>query len=407
MTVAGAAPVLPLSVGRGEPPDGRGQDLPSTPAAIVEKIAPTQRAHRACPLEAGTFAPQRYRSAPSQRHETWIVADMDPSSPSARALIGISGWRYPPWRGKFYPPGLAHRRELEFASKAVRSIELNGSFYSLQRPSSYEGWYRETPDDFVFAVKGGRFITHNKKLRDCGPPLANFFASGVLALEEKLGPILWQLPPQLAFDAERLAAFFDLLPRTTGEAATLASKHDDRLRRPPHLDVRVDRPLRHALEVRHPSFVDPRFIALLRSHRIALCVADAAGKWPYLEDVTADFVYVRLHGHEELYVSGYRGAELDRWAARVAAWRDGGAPADAVLAGPKPRARAEPRDVFVYFDNDVKVRAPYDAMNLAARLGQGPRVPFPRRAQGVTEVDRWATPPARALRPKRIPSSSG
>ncbi|HVH47938.1 MAG TPA: DUF72 domain-containing protein, partial [Labilithrix sp.] len=166
---------------------------------------------------------------------------------SADVRVGISGWRYPPWRNVFYPKGLPQHRELEFASRAVRSVEINGSFYSLQRPSSYRRWYAETPDDFVFAVKGGRFITHNKKLRDCETPLANFFASGMLALEEKLGPILWQLPPQLRFDAARLEEFFALLPRTTAEAAALARRHDGRLRHGDHVHVRVDRPLRHTL----------------------------------------------------------------------------------------------------------------------------------------------------------------
>ncbi len=169
----------------------------------------------------------------------------------------------------------------------------------------------------MFAVKGGRFMTHNKKLRDCGQPLANFFASGVLALEEKLGPILWQLPPQLPFDAERLAAFFAILPRTTSAAAVLARSHDARIKHGAHLDVQAGRPLRYALEVRHPSYDDPAFMKLLRKHDIAFCVADTAGKYLYREDVTSDFVYVRLHGDKRLYVSGYGPAALDRWAERI------------------------------------------------------------------------------------------
>jgi uncharacterized protein YecE (DUF72 family) len=284
--------------------------------------------------------------------------------------IGISGWRYPPWRGVFYPAGLPQAQELRYASRRLDSVEINGSFYSLQRPSSYRRWYAETPDDFVLAVKGGRFITHNKKLRDCETPLANFFASGVLALEEKLGPILWQLPPQLRFDVARLEEFFALLPRTTAEAAALARRHDGRLRHGDHVHVRVDRPLRHALEVRHPSFDDPAFLRLLERAGIALCVADSAGRWPYLEAVTADFVYVRLHGNKRLYVGGYDAAALDAWAARIAAWR------------------AARRDVYVYFDNDVKVRAPFDALNLAARLGKGERVRFPLAARRAVEAAR-------------------
>ena len=266
--------------------------------------------------------------------------------------VGISGWRYAPWRGVFYPTGLAQRRELEYASRRLRSIEINGSFYSLQRPSCYQQWYAETPADFVFAVKGGRFISHNKKLKDCEQPLANFFASGVLALEEKLGPVLWQLPPQLGYDADRLARFFDILPRTTKDAARLASRHDERIKHGAYLEPRVDAPIRYALEVRHETFHDPALPKLLEKHDIALCVADTAGKWPFLETVTSDLVYVRLHGDKRLYVSGYGRAALDAWAARIARWRDGG------------------RDVFVYFDNDVKVRAPFDALNLMRKLRQ-------------------------------------
>lgn len=251
-------------------------------------------------------------------------------------------------------------------------MEINGSFYSLQRPSSYLAWRSETPDDFVFAVKGGRFITHDKKLRGCAQPLANFFASGVLALREKLGPVLWQLPRQLAFDPSRLEEFFALLPRTTRAAAQLGAQHDERLKHGAYLEVDRDRRIRHALEVRHETYDDPEFVRLLRKHDIALVVVDTAGTFPFFEDVTSDLVYARLHGGETLYVSGYRSASLDRWAARVAAWRDGGQVAGAVLAAPdaRPRARAR-RDVYVYFDNDANVRAPFDAMSLAARLDAG------------------------------------
>jgi uncharacterized protein YecE (DUF72 family) len=277
--------------------------------------------------------------------------------------VGTSGWVYPPWRGTFYPPGLPHRRELEYLSRRVNTIEINGSFYSLQRPSSYQSWAAATPEDFVFAVKGGRFITHMKKLRDVETPLANFFASGVLAL----GPLLWQLPPSLPFDADRLAAFFALLPRGTAEAATLAQRHDQRLEDRAWTSTDVDRPLRHALEVRHPSYRDPALVELLRAQGIALVVADTAGTWPYLEDVTADFVYVRLHGDSELYVSGYTDEALDTWAQRIRRWQAGESPrTEHTIAPPAP---VRPREVFVYFDNDVKVRAPADAISLARRLG--------------------------------------
>jgi uncharacterized protein YecE (DUF72 family) len=290
--------------------------------------------------------------------ETW------PESP---LHVGISGWRYAPWRGVFYPADLVQRRELEHASRQLNSIEINGSFYALQRPDSYRSWHDETPDGFVFSVKGPRFITHMKKLAGVEGALANFYASGVLALGEKLGPMLWQLPPNLGYDADRLAAFFAQLPRTTGEAAELAARHEDRMEGRALTATDVDRPLRHSLEVRHPSFETPEFVELLRAHDIGLVSADTAGKWPMLDDVTSDFVYVRLHGGEELYVSGYGDEALEQWADKVRTWRAGGTPADGhTLAPPAP---VRERDVFVYFDNDVKVRAPFDAKALAQKLG--------------------------------------
>lgn len=285
---------------------------------------------------------------------------------TTQALIGISGWRYAPWRGEFYPPGLPEREELSYAAARFPTIELNGSFYSLQRPEYYERWYDQVPPRFVFAVKGSRYITHMLRLRGVETALANFFASGVLALERKLGPLLWQLPPTQKLD-ERLEPFLQLLPRTAKEAAKLAGRHDKRVAGRTHLRVTEDRELRHALEVRHESFATPELIELLRAQRIALVVADTAGRWPFLEDVTSDFVYVRLHGDKKLYESGYTDAALDRWAQRIREWRDGRHPLNAKLVAPPPR-RAKRRDVYVYFDNDVKVHAPYDAMSLAARV---------------------------------------
>ena len=281
--------------------------------------------------------------------------------------IGISGWRYAGWRGKFYPTTLAQRRELEFASGIFNSIEINGSFYSLQRPSSYERWYAETPSGFVFSVKGGRFITHMKKLRDVATPLANFFASGVLALGEKLGPILWQLPPNFGFNPDRLRAFFDLLPRSTEDAARLARKHDDKLKGRAWTKCRVSQPIGHALEVRHPTFLVPEFFKLLGDHDIAFVIADTAGKWPYAENLTSDFVYIRLHGAEQLYVSGYDDGAIAWWANRIGHWRQGKQPDDATLVG-RSKGDGRKKDVFVYFDNDAKVHAPYDAIRLAEKL---------------------------------------
>ena len=246
-------------------------------------------------------------------------------------------------------------------------MEINGSFYLLQRPSSYQQWRAQTPAGFVFSVKGPRFITHMKKLAGVEAPLANFFASGVLALGDRLGPVLWQLPPTLGFDADRLAAFFALLPRTTHAAAQLATHHDQRLDGRAFTTTDADRPMRHALEVRHASFETAEFVQLLRDNDIALVCADTAGKWPLLDDVTSDFVYARLHGDQELYVSGYGDAALDRWAARVRTWQAGGTPTDGRTLGPQAPVRE--REVFVYFDNDVKVHAPFDAIALAQRLG--------------------------------------
>ena len=266
--------------------------------------------------------------------------------------IGISGWRYEPWRGVFYPEGLPQRRELEFCGRHFPTVEINGSFYSLQRPEYYEQWYEETPAGFVFAVKGSRYITHMLRLKNIEKPLANFFASGILSLRDKLGPFLWQFPPMFRFDAERLARFFRLLPRSTSAALALARRRDQRMIGRSRLAIDADRPLRHALEIRHPSFMTGEFVRLLREHDIGLVVADTAGKWPKMFHVTADFVYVRLHGDIKIYTSGYSDRALSSWARRIRNWhRDG-------------------RDVYVYFDNDVKVKAPFDALNLMKKLGQ-------------------------------------
>jgi uncharacterized protein YecE (DUF72 family) len=282
--------------------------------------------------------------------------------------IGISGWTYGGWRGVFYPPGLTQKRELEYASRQLNSVEINGTFYSLQRPASFQMWYEATPPRFEFAVKGSRFITHMKKLKDVDTALANFFASGILHLREKLGPILWQFPPQLAFNYEKFARFMEMLPRSTTEASKLARKHDGRVKGRAVLKADADRPIRHAFEVRHDSFLHERFVTLLRANRAALVFADTAGLWPYAEDLTSDFIYIRLHGASELYTSGYSDRELDHWAARIRLWSEGKQPKDAALITTSPPPRRAQRDVFVYFDNDRKVRAPFDAMRLAERV---------------------------------------
>jgi len=283
--------------------------------------------------------------------------------------IGISGWRYAPWRGDFYPKGLTQANELAFASRAVRAIEINGSFYALQAPGRYAEWYAATPKGFMFSVKGPRYITHTRRLKDIETPLANFYASGIFHLKEKLGPFLWQFPPNFRFDPERFEAFFNLLPRTTAQALALAKKADARLSKPGYLEIPRRGTLRHAVEIRHESFATPAFVELLRRHNVALVVADTAGKWPYAEDLTSDFVYIRLHGDAKLYESGYSDDALDRWQARIDTWSHGRQVKDPkTLSTARPRPRKS-RDVFCFFDNDVKVHAPYDARALLKRLG--------------------------------------
>jgi len=282
--------------------------------------------------------------------------------------IGIYGWSYGGWRGRFYPTGLRHSDELSYASRQIDTIEINGTHYSLQHPDSFARWYDETPEGFIFAVKGSRFITHLKQLRDVETPLANFFASGVLRLGEKLGPFLWQFSPRFKFDRERLEHFFTMLPRDTEAAVSVGERHDRRLTGRSWTRSGRKRELRHAIEIRHTSFLEPAFIALLRRYDLSLVVADSVA-WPYAEDITTDFVYLRLHGSEELYTSGYSNEALERWAARVKLWARGVSPNDARLIAPDltpPRHSA--RDVCVYFDNDAKVRAPFDARSLRARL---------------------------------------
>ena len=265
--------------------------------------------------------------------------------------IGISGWRYGPWRGVFYPKGLAQRRELEYAARHFPTLEINGSFYSLQRPAYYEEWYRAAPPGFVYAIKGSRYITHMLRLNNIEKPLANFYASGIFTLRDKIGPFLWQFPPMFRYNAEKLERFFARLPRDTEQALALARRRDKRMLGRARLAIDANRKLRHAIEIRHESFISDEFLALLKKHDIALVVADTAGKWPKLFDVTCDFVYVRLHGDIKIYTSGYTSRALDEWATRIRDWDARGA------------------DVYVYFDNDVKVRAPFDALNLMDKLG--------------------------------------
>jgi uncharacterized protein YecE (DUF72 family) len=286
-----------------------------------------------------------------------------------KVRIGISGWTYKPWRGVFYPEDLKQKRELEYASTTFNSIEINGTFYSLQRPTSFERWAAETPDDFVFSVKAPRFITHIKRLKDADAPVANFLASGILRLGAKLGPILWQLPPNFHYKPELLEDFFKLLPHDTEQASAVARRHDKWMAGRAALKSDAKRPMRHAMEIRHASFATPEFVHLLRKYDVALVCADTV-EWPSLMDVTSDFMYCRLHGSEVLYASGYDDESLDQWSTRVYAWARGKEPEDAERAVKENGPLRDMRDVFVYFDNDAKVRAPFDAKGLTARINK-------------------------------------
>ncbi len=284
--------------------------------------------------------------------------------------VGISGWRYAGWRGSFYPEDLPQRRELEFASRQLNSIEINGSFYSLQTPARYLSWYEQTPKDFVFSVKASRYITHIKQLNNIEHGLANFFASGPLCLKEKLGSFLWQFPPRMVWNEEKFSRFLSLLPRGFSEAAEIGGDCDPWIKKLGGLKIDKNRRIRHAVEIRNQSFMVPEFFKLLKKHKVAFVFADTAGKWPYAEEITSDFLYLRLHGDEELYVSGYDEISLNRWAKKIMAWRKKGA-----------------KNVYVYFDNDVKVRAPYDALTLLQKLTDfTPAEPMDVRAlKGRTE----------------------
>ena len=265
--------------------------------------------------------------------------------------IGMAGWTYPAWRGGFYPKGVTQKNELTYAANHVTSIELNGSFYSLQKPASWQNWRDSTPDDFVFSVKAPRFITHIRRLDDVHEPLANFFASGILSLGPKLGAVLWQLPPSFDFEPYILEKFLEQLPHTTTEAVTLAQDRGARMTGKEYLETDAERPVRHAIEVRHSTFVNPAFVELLTKHDVAVVFGDSGGKWPVIDEPTSDFRYARLHADTAIYPEGYyEPADIDRWVNTISGWLDAG------------------QDAYIYFDNDSKVRAPIDAMSLIARF---------------------------------------
>ena len=246
-------------------------------------------------------------------------------APRGRIFVGIGGWTYEPWRGLFYPEGLTHKRELEYASRKLTSIEINGTFYSTFKPESWRKWRDETPEGFVFSVKGSRYVTNRKELATATESVARYAGQGLSELGARLGPINWQLAESKKFDPEDVKAFFKLLPREVNGL-----------------------PLRHALEVRHRSFEDPRFHDLARRHEIAITFAHS-DKFPQIEEPTADFTYARLMSCREEVPTGYDPAELDLWAKRAKGW-------------------AERGDVFVYFISGAKLRAPAAAMALIERL---------------------------------------
>jgi uncharacterized protein YecE (DUF72 family) len=268
------------------------------------------------------------------------------TSTKQRAMIrvGVGGWVFAPWRGTFYPKGLPQARELEYASRHLTSIEINGTFYGSQKPASFRRWRDATPEDFVFSLKGPRFATHRRALSEAGESIERFFTSGVLELGAKLGPVLWQFPGTKRFEPEDFGAFLALLPAKI-----------------------KDRKLRHVVEMSHQSFAAPAFIDLLRKHRVALALVDAADR-PAMFDLTADFVYARLRRSTEEEPTGYPKSALDQWTKRFQTWAAGGEPNDLPRIHAKPAPAAKARDCFVYFISGAKVRAPAAAQALIARL---------------------------------------
>lgn len=276
--------------------------------------------------------------------------------------IGVSGWSYDEWSGGFYPRGLSSAERLGYVADRFDTVEVNGTFYSLTTPSAVRSWRDRTPDGFIFAIKGSRYITHIKRLHDPSQAVANFFASGVLELGDKLGPIIWQLPPNLEYDRKDVERFLELLPHETDEAALLARQHDDRVKDASYGDATNHR-IRHVVEFRNPSFLAAEPLSLARRHGCAVACSQATG-WPLVGDVTAGFVYVRLHGPGEVYASGYGDDELRGWAGRVQSWRAGNAVDDLpTFSEAQPPERKE-RDVYVYFDNTGAGHAPEDALRL-------------------------------------------
>jgi uncharacterized protein YecE (DUF72 family) len=260
-----------------------------------------------------------------------------------RILVGIGGWTFAPWRGAFYPADLPQKQELHYASRRVTSIEINGTFYGAQKPATYAKWAAETPEGFVFSLKAPRYVVESKRLADAGKGASGFIHGGLAEMGDRLGPILWQMPPWRPFDADDLGAFLDHLPR--------------------ELD---GQPLRHVLEVRHASFLDEAYVDLARSHHIPTVFTDSP-KYPSLADLTGDFSYARLMRSADDIATGYKPVELDRWAAHAHDWAVGrDIAALPHVAAPQPQAAA--REVFVFFISAAKHRNPAAAMALQSRV---------------------------------------
>jgi uncharacterized protein YecE (DUF72 family) len=265
-------------------------------------------------------------------------------TPKSHIRIGIGGWTFAPWCGEFYPKGLPHAKELAYASERLTSIEVNGTFYRSQTPATFRKWASEVPDDFVFSIKGSRFVTNRRVLKEAGDSINRFLDSGVTELGTKLGPLLWQFAPFKKFDEADFGGFLELLP------ATFNGHH-----------------LRHVVEVRHNSFKTPAFIALLRTFKIAVVFTDHA-TYPNIADVTADFLYARLQQGKDTVPTAYPPKQINEWADRLRTWAEGSGPKDLPVVDGKAKPTAAPRDVFAYVIHEGKVRAPAAAMALIERL---------------------------------------